>query len=394
VSSPEITLRGLTWDHTRGYAPMAVTGQIFADRHPGVRIEWDRRSLWAFGEQALADVVASYDLLVVDHPTIGAGAGAGLLDLDRALGEDFPRIRADAVGACQESYRYGEHYYAVAIDAACQVSAVRDDLLARVGRPRPVRWSEVLELARGVGGVALPMTPLDVYGAFITLCGQLGRPICSEGVFADVEVAERALALLVELAGVCDRWCATADPIQVLERMSTGDDVLCCPLVFGYLNYSRDGYARHPISFHDVPGVVDDTPRGSCLGGAGLAVSGASAHVDLAVEYARWVADPLIQRTEYLRAGGQPAARAAWDDPAADRLTRGFFSGTRASMDSVTVRPRHPGFAAFQSEAARLLHDVVVGGQVAAPAVEQVNDRYARSLDDRWSRVSVTEGMA
>ena len=39
-----IELRGITWNHTRGYLPMAATAQRFSEMHPGVSIHWEKRS--------------------------------------------------------------------------------------------------------------------------------------------------------------------------------------------------------------------------------------------------------------------------------------------------------------------------------------------------------------
>lgn len=380
MTNTPVQLRGLTWGHTRGYAPMAVTAQIFADHNPHIEIVWDRRSLWAFGEQSLDEVVASYDLLVVDHPLVGSAAESGLLALDRHV----PMPAMGAVGASQESYRYGGHYYAVAIDAACQVAATRPDLLDQHGMPAPKRWHNVIDLARSTGAVALPLTPIDLYSSFLTLCAQLGKPAypADSRQFVDADIAAEALGLLRELAVVTEPNAAAGNPIQILERMATDDDIVYCPLIFGYTNYSRDGYVRQPVTFHDLPCVFGDGPHGSCLGGAGLAISAASPNLDAALAYAQWVADPETQRTEYLRAGGQPAARAAWDDPAADILTRGFFTSTRATIDAARPRPTYPGFPQFQTRAAALIQDAILSNGHSGRLLDTLETDYQRSRQD------------
>ena len=45
-----VRLRGMTWDHSRGYDPMIATSKRFAEMHPGVSIAWEKRSLQAFAE--------------------------------------------------------------------------------------------------------------------------------------------------------------------------------------------------------------------------------------------------------------------------------------------------------------------------------------------------------
>ena len=40
------TLKGMTWDHSRGYDPMIATSKNFAERYNNeVSIEWDKLSL-------------------------------------------------------------------------------------------------------------------------------------------------------------------------------------------------------------------------------------------------------------------------------------------------------------------------------------------------------------
>jgi len=79
-----ITLKGMTWSDPRGYDPVVSAAAAFADRHPGVRIDWDKRSLQGFESTPVDELAAAYDLMVIDHPHVGAVAGEGcLLPLDR-----------------------------------------------------------------------------------------------------------------------------------------------------------------------------------------------------------------------------------------------------------------------------------------------------------------------
>ena len=65
-----ITLRGITWDHPRGYAPLAASVAPYAQAH-SVRVEWERRSLKDFGDAPLPELARDYDLLIIDHPHVG-----------------------------------------------------------------------------------------------------------------------------------------------------------------------------------------------------------------------------------------------------------------------------------------------------------------------------------
>jgi multiple sugar transport system substrate-binding protein len=91
------------------------------------------------------------------------------------------------------------------------------------------------------------------------------------------------------------------------------------------------------------------------LGGAGLAVSAASRHPAAAAAFAAWASGAEAQRDVVARSGGQPAHRAAWDDPALDALSGAFYSGTRATIDAAWVRPREAWWPGLQLEAGELL---------------------------------------
>ena len=40
-----ITLKGMTWDHSRGYDPMISTSKVFAKKHNNkIAIEWDKKN--------------------------------------------------------------------------------------------------------------------------------------------------------------------------------------------------------------------------------------------------------------------------------------------------------------------------------------------------------------
>ena len=371
-------LRGLVWDHTRGWAPMAVTGQVFADHHPGVRVEWDRQSLWDFGEGRTEQLAASYDLIVVDHPMAAVMAGSGLFRAFAA--QDV----APAVGGSGASYVWDGLQWALPVDAACQVAAWRADLLSAAGEDVPVTWADVLALAARTGRVVMPLTPIDVLSSLLTLTAEHGAPVASTaGGFLDRDAARAAFALLRRLRDAVPDECARRNPIATLELLSRTDEALFCPLTFGYSNYARDGYAPARLAFGEVPRLAADRlATGSLLGGAGIAVTGTAP--DIAIDYARWVASADVQRGEYVRAGGQPAAAAAWTDPAADAICHGFFSSTWATIDAASVRPKHPSYPRFQTQAADVVYRALHGAGRADDALDTVERLYEkhRCLDE------------
>ena len=68
------SLKGITWNHTCGYAPLVATAQRFEDVTGGVEILWQKRSLKDFGDAPLEKLSEDFDLLVIDHPHIGHAA--------------------------------------------------------------------------------------------------------------------------------------------------------------------------------------------------------------------------------------------------------------------------------------------------------------------------------
>ena len=78
------------------------------------------------------------------------------------------------------------------------------------------------------------------------------------------------------------------NPIKVYEKMTLTDDYLYSPFAYGYTNYSRRGYARKPLKFHDMV-VLNGQGLITTLGGTGLAVSAKCQQKEIAVKFAEFV---------------------------------------------------------------------------------------------------------
>ena len=75
-----ITLKGMTWDHSRGYDPMIATSKVFAKKHNNkISIEWDKMSLQEFADRPIEQMTEEYDLMVIDYPHVGEVSAKGLL---------------------------------------------------------------------------------------------------------------------------------------------------------------------------------------------------------------------------------------------------------------------------------------------------------------------------
>src|SRR4051812_13910322 len=150
MSESPTVLRGMTWNHTRGYLPLVATAQRFSELNPEIEVVWEKRSLKAFEEFPVERLAADYDLLVFDHPFTGYAAKHGpLLPLDEHLPSSFLADQAaNSVGGSHASYLFGGHQWALAIDAAAPISFWREDLIVSLGLAVPGTWEELVALAR------------------------------------------------------------------------------------------------------------------------------------------------------------------------------------------------------------------------------------------------------
>jgi multiple sugar transport system substrate-binding protein len=370
-----IELRGITWQHTRGYLPMVATAQRFQELYPDVHIRWEMRSLQSFADQSISRLAETFDFLVIDHPFAGRAArGDVLLPLDEFL---EPSVLDDqevnAVGLSYESYRYGGHLWALPTDTATPVSGARVDLLEKHGLRKPNTWTELIELARE-GLVVVPAIPIDSLMHLYMLCVGLGEePFRNHDVLASESVGVCALEMLYNLVTLCDAKCLDRNPIATWELMSSTDNAAYCPFAYGYSNYSRPGYAKNPIEFGGLVAIDGGEKCRSTLGGAGLAISRTVSDVTAAVRYAAFVASADVQKGICFDAGGQPGHRAAWIDSEVNRRSAGFFQSTLETLDAAYMRPRFDVYPAFQDEAGLIVHAYLVSGGDSVKVLKELN---------------------
>jgi multiple sugar transport system substrate-binding protein len=345
-------LRGLAWDHTRGFTAAVACGQAFHDRHPDFHIRWSKRSLWAFGEGDLERAASDFDVMVVDHPLIGDAAEQGiLLPLDALLADDvLEASRENSVGRSFESYAYDGRQWALPIDAAAQVSAARPDLLARSQLDLPSDWDGLLTFARTSNAVCVPLRPIDALCLFLTLSGARSPSELGGKTIADL------LEALEQLASVTDPRGLDWNPIDVLRAMSEGDDILYSPYLFGYSNYARRGFGKHRVAFGAPIALHRGSANGPTLGGAGIAISAGTTQRDAAAAFAAWMGGVECQQSVYLLSGGQPSRREVWEDDLANKLTDGFFSRTLDALERALLRPNLPGTRQAQTNAGEAIH--------------------------------------
>jgi len=384
--SATVELSGITWRHERGIDPLVATAARFA-AETGVQVSWEARSLQGFADQSIPALAERFDLLVFDHPHIGEIVAKGaLLALDKLLdGAFLADQELGSVGPSYSSYVWEGHLWGLAIDAAGHVAAYRPDLLERLEVGPPQTWDEVWaldQIARRAGlRVAIPNKPVDAICSLLSICANAGvDPYASDGRIVPREFGLERLEVLVRLTAASPADAFEWDPIRLLDQMAEDDQVVYCPLLFGYSNYSRPGFRRRLVRFSPIPSSGLG-PRGGLIGGAGLGISARCRHVEAARDYARYVASPEVQRSLYTSSGGQPGHRAAWLDPQANELAGDYFRDTLAGLDAGYLRPRHDGAAHVHNQGGeqlwRFLHD---GGDPAA-LLDRLDTLYRRSLE-------------
>lgn len=370
-------LRGMTWDHARGYDPMVATSATYSAAHPGVTIIWEKRSLQAFADRPISEMAETYDLMVIDHPHVGEVAKEGnLLPLDGLRDAEMAALAAGSVGLSHPSYNFAGHQWSLAIDTATPVACLRPDLLGQA----PKLWAEVLDLARA-GRVGFALIPINALMTFFGMARNLGYDVAEdpEHLIAP-ERAAHVLGLLREIVGLIDPRCLTLDPIGIYEWMGRSADAPAySPFGYGYTNYSRKGFCPWPLAFHDAPGIAEPTPRGTVLGGTGIAVSAFTKHPEIAVDYAFWIASADCQKGLFTTSGGQPGHAAAWEDDTCNALTGNFFRNTRETLNTAWLRPRYDGYMGLQDRAGDILHACLRGEATEAATLSALDAAYRES---------------
>ena len=349
-----VKLRGMTWDHRRAIDPLTHTMPLFQQRHPDIDIEWSARPLAGFEFTSVDALAEDYDLIILDHPFMGAVAASGSL---APLNEIDGLSREQFVGPSLDTYRMKGSLWALPVDAACQVAVSRPDLMSTLGSEAPKSWTELIalgakarrksmRLAIGLAGVHSLMT-------FFTLMANLGTPCATaqEEPFADRHTARAVFGLMRELLEFCPPEVFGWNSIRLHDEMVARDDLVFCPAVYCYATYA-EADQRRPLRFHDLPGPTG--PSGSTIGGTGLAISAKCKHRQAAFDYLRFAAELTTQHA-FAEHHGQPARREPWLDEAINARFGGCYRDTLATMEGCWIRPRYDGYLAFQEKAGELV---------------------------------------
>jgi multiple sugar transport system substrate-binding protein len=361
---------------------LVATAKNYQLIHPEVEIHWDKRSLQDFADFPIETLAETYDLVMIDHPSVGTcELQRCFIPLDELLAaRTLETLAGQSVGHSHRSYNYNGHHLALAIDAASHVSAYRPDLLQRHDLTVPRSWEQVVNLAQhlhraGEAAMAVPLIPVDCLMCFYTLCASAGEDPFSldDQRVVSRETGLRVLDLMRQVLPLLHPESLNWNPIQVLDRMSSTDELIYCPWLFGYSNYARTGYASFQCQFTNIPTLNGGLSKGAILGGAGLAVTSKCKNPSVAADYASFVASAECQRTIYFESGGQPGNIEAWRDPAVNRVSNNFFLNTLETLTHSYLRPRYPGYIHFQTQAGLLVHNYLKTGGDAGHLLEELD---------------------
>ena len=357
-----IQIKGIAWDHPRGFDPMVETAKVYQKKNPDVNITWEKRPLQAFADRPIEEMAFDYDLMVIDHPHVGEASRKNLiyeLNNSQAYKEQLYNLEKNSVGLSHQSYNFNNNQYALAIDAAAPVSAYRKDLIEEV----PKTFSETIKLAEK-SKVLWPIKPVDSISCFNSIAANLDNPVNNKNqTFVETGLAKEILKMMKQLSNLVPKECLNMNPINVLDIMSSSDDFSFCPQLYGYSNYSRKGFSKSVINFGNMISFNENPNncKGSQIGGTGLAISKSTKYLEVALEYSFWVASEDCQSDLFYFAGGQPGHLKAWQNEKINNNCENFFSNTLLTLQKSWLRPRYDGYMYYQDKGGTLINSYLKG---------------------------------
>jgi hypothetical protein len=251
-------LRGITWDDPRGYSGLEAASHKYSiEVDSEFCIKWEKQSLYDFTMRPPEELAEKYDLIVIDYPSIGDAAISGkYMPIDLLMDEKtLEEIKAQSLGDSFNSYKYGNHIWALPIDVSAQFSAFRPDILS--DPPRSLKG--LLELARRTERelsykVAIPLKPLHAHSTFLSILFNISSET-SASDFRKIgnELLPKALEILLDISEFLHPKSYNTDAIEILDEMSESNEIGYIPYVYGYFNYSKIGYRKKLIMFKDIP---------------------------------------------------------------------------------------------------------------------------------------------
>ena len=373
-----IKLKGITWDHARGYDPLIASSELYF-KEKGIQVDWQKRSLTNFGDQSLEALSKQFDLIIMDHPHVGvAEASQCLMPLNDLLPANIlNELKISSAGPSFESYHYHEKQWALPIDAAMQCASYRADLM--VNDSLPNTWEEVFALAKTLASkklyIGMALCPTDCLCSFLSLTAQFGSPIQENNeLLVEPSVGIKALSMLRTMRDVFHPKALDWNPIALYDYMAEQNDIAYSPLAFCYTNYSRAGFRKNILKYHTAPEI-----NNAVLGGAGIAITSSCSNVQEAAHYAAWICSDVVQSTIYVNAQGQPGNKMAWENKQANVITNNFFTNTMPSLTNAYLRPRYQGWPKFQTFIGETIHAYLLHDTAPELVLEKLQAAYTAS---------------
>ena len=373
-----IKLKGITWDHARGYDPLIASSELYY-KEKGIQVDWQKRSLTNFGDQSLEALSKQFDLIIMDHPHVGvAEASQCLMPLNDLLPANIlNELKITSAGPSFESYHYHGKQWALPIDAAMQCASYRADLM--VNDSLPNTWEEVFALAKTLASkklyIGMALCPTDCLCSFLSLTAQFGSPIQENNeLLVEPSIGLKALTMLRTMCDVFHPKALDWNPIALYDYMAEQNDIAYSPLAFCYTNYSRAGFRKNILKYHTAPEI-----NNAVLGGAGIAITSSCTNVQEAAHYAAWISSDVVQSTIYVNAQGQPGNKMAWENKQANVITNNFFSNTMPSLTNAYLRPRYQGWPKFQTFLGETIHAYLVHDTAPELVLEKLQAAYTAS---------------
>jgi len=378
-----IKLKGITWDHARGYDPLIAASELYF-KEKGIQVDWQKRSLTNFGDQSLEELSKQFDLIIMDHPHVGvAESSQCLLPLNDLMNSSILNaVKISSAGPSFESYHYHGKQWALPIDAAMQCASYRADLI--VNDSLPNSWEEVFTLAKTLASkklyIGMALCPTDCLCSFLSLTARLGSPIqennelLNNELLVEPSVGLKALTMLRSMRDVFHPKALDWNPIALYDHMAEQNDIAYSPLAFCYTNYSRAGFRKNILKYHTAPEI-----KNVVLGGAGIAITSSCSNVQEAANYAAWICSDVVQSTIYVNAQGQPGNKMAWENKQANIITNNFFTNTMPSLTNAYVRPRYQGWPKFQTFLGETIHAYLVHDTAPELVLENLQAAYTAS---------------
>ncbi|RED47455.1 ABC transporter substrate-binding protein [Seonamhaeicola aphaedonensis] len=375
-----IELKGIAWDHPRGYEPLIATSKAFQKNNPNVNITWKVRSLKEFGDTPIEDLIENFDLITIDHPYMGQAHKNGLLLKleDYIKTEELNALKQQALGKCFDIYNYENHLYATPIDAAALVASYRKDIIDSLELSLPKNQEELKAFYKKLPSgfsVAWALCPTDIWCTFLTLCVQNYGPAFIQNKEINSKVGISVLDDIKFHVEQSHPQSLNWNPIQILDKMGNEDGIIYSPYLFGYTNYSRQNYTKILVYFINSP-TGQQKNIATIMGGVGLAVSALTKHPEMASNYVSYVASAEVQEGVFTKNGGQPASKNAWESKDNNTLCHNFFKDTKWTIENAYIRPQHPGWNAFQEQGADIVHEGILKDTNSEVIMNRLNDCY------------------